>query len=50
MIDINKVDTNVKLEIILLWLKSLVRKGSLSNHDKDVISSIAIYLIMEEFK
>lgn len=50
MIDIKKVDTNVKLEIILLWLESLGRKESLSKHDKDIISSISIYLLKEEFK
>ena len=50
MIDINKVDVNIKLEIILIWLECLGRKEVLSIHDKKVISVISDYLLEEEFK
>lgn len=50
MINFKKIDTNTKMEMILIWLEYLAKKESLSIRDKEVISNVAEYLIEEAFK
>lgn len=50
MINFEKVDTNTKMEIILIWLEYLAKKESLSYRDKEVISNVAEYLVEEALK
>lgn len=47
MIDIKKVSTNVKMEIILLWLEDMCSRDNLSKKDIYLISKISEILLKE---
>lgn len=47
MIDIKKVSTNVKMEIILFWLEDMCFRDNLSKKDIYLISKISEILLKE---
>lgn len=50
MLDIKKLNSKTKMEMILIWLEYLAKKKSLSYRDKEVISNIVEYLLEEAFE
>lgn len=50
MLDLNKLSTKVRMEIILVWLETLGDKPTLSWYDESIIKIISDFLLKEVSK
>ena len=50
MLDVKKLNTRIKLEIILLYIESLQNKDKYSKIEKDFISLVTDYILEEVAK
>lgn len=50
MLDVKKLKTRIKLEIILLWIESLQKKNKYSDKEKEFVSLVCDHILEEVSK
>lgn len=50
MLDVKKLKTRIKLEIIMLWIESLQKKDKYTEKEKEAVSIITDYILEEVSK